>query len=154
MARPTKLTPERAKRIVDAIADCCTREAAAAAGGVSPSTLFAWLARGRLHPDTPEGRLWERLQLAEHEAELTLTRDVRAAAREDWRAAVTLLERRHPENWRRPTDHLEVRGRKELPDQEHARRLADDLRAFLTERAEGDDDDQVADDGPEPNREG
>jgi len=65
---------------VDAIADCCTREAAAAAGGVSPSTLFAWLARGRAEPGTPEARLLERVQLAELEAELTLTRDVRAAA--------------------------------------------------------------------------
>jgi hypothetical protein len=130
LARPTKLTPERARRIVDAIADCCTREAAAAAGGVSPSTLFAWLARGRAEPDTPEGRLLERVQLAELEAELTLTRDVRAAAREDWRAAVTLLERRHPDRWRRPTDQLEVRGRMELPDPEHARALADALREW------------------------
>lgn len=130
MARPTKLTPERAKRIVDAIADCCTREAAAAAGGVAPSTLFAWLARGRDHPDTDEGRLWARIQRAEYEAELTLTRDVRAAAREDWRAAITLLERRHPDRWQRPTDRLELRGSMELADPAQARALADALREF------------------------
>lgn len=45
--RPTKLDDLVCKRIVDAIAEGCTRAGAAKAAGVSRTSVQEWLARGR-----------------------------------------------------------------------------------------------------------
>jgi hypothetical protein len=47
MGRPTKLTPERHRRIVEAIRAGCYAEVAARAAGIVPSTYYDWLQRGQ-----------------------------------------------------------------------------------------------------------
>jgi transposase len=100
MARPTKLTAEVQERIVQAIRAGNYAEAACQAAGISPSSLYRWLARGQQEP----GRYREFRQAvlrAEAEGEVHAVATVRRAMAEDWRAALAYLERRHPARWQR-----------------------------------------------------
>jgi hypothetical protein len=107
-----KLTPARERRIVEAARLGAHREQAAAAGGVSRSTLQRWLREGEAD-DAPERlqKFVKAVHGAETEAELEALRAIeRAAADGDWRAMVWRLERRWPERWGRTTRH-ELTGR-------------------------------------------
>jgi len=102
MGRPTKLTPTSHDRIVQALRAGNYREPAARAAGIAPSTFYAWLERGAAErPDSPYARFAEAVQRAEAEAEVFAVAVIRQAMPEDWRAAVSHLERRHPGRWRR-----------------------------------------------------
>ena len=46
MGRPSKLTPEITRAILDVVAGGGTRAVAAEAAGISESTLYKWLRRG------------------------------------------------------------------------------------------------------------
>ena len=46
MARPTKLTPERVKAVLETLGMGGTRDAAAARAGISLRTLYDWMQRG------------------------------------------------------------------------------------------------------------
>ena len=101
MARPSKLTPETQKRIIDAIELGLPPEAAAAHAGIACSTFYKWTARGREEDDGPYAELVEALKSAEHKGEGSLALLVRRAAEVDWKAAMTYLERRWPQRWAR-----------------------------------------------------
>jgi len=101
MARPTKLTPERRERILKALRAGNYRDPAARSAGVHPSTLYRWLERADQEAEGPYRDFAEEVHRAEAEAEVHAVAIIRKAMTDDWRAAMALLERRHPEHWRR-----------------------------------------------------
>ncbi len=57
--RPSRLTPERADAIIDAMREGATVKAAAEAAGVGRRTVYDWLERGR---EQPHGQLVARVE--------------------------------------------------------------------------------------------
>lgn len=103
MARTSKLNNNRRNFIVQALRAGNHREAAARAAGIAPSTLYAWLARGGNEESGIYHDFSEAVQRAEGEAEVYAVAIIRQAMNDDWRAAISYLERRHPSRWRRQT---------------------------------------------------
>lgn len=104
MGRPTKLTPAVHASIVDSLRVGAYIETAAAAAGVSASTVHAWLRRAEDHPDdcgSPFLEFHEAVERARAEAELDAIRIIREAAPRSWQAAAWYLERSHPKRWGR-----------------------------------------------------
>jgi transposase len=94
MARPSKYTPEAVERIVEALEQGATYEAAAAHAGVHYDTLNEW------RKEFPE--FSEALKGAEAKAELHWLEQIEAAAADGaWQAAAWRLERRYPARWGR-----------------------------------------------------
>jgi transposase len=92
--RPSKRTPEREEKIIEALRAGNTKRAAAAAGGVGASTLFAWIA------EFPEFK--DAIERAEADAERAMVARVRDAAESGiWTAAAWWLERRRPGDFAR-----------------------------------------------------
>lgn len=103
MARPTRRTPEREARLLQALKAGNTRAAAAAYAGISDRTLRYWAEQSAVFADA--------LSRAEDEAEVALVANIRIAGQTDWRAHAWLLERRKPESWgRRERVDLNVRN--------------------------------------------
>lgn len=97
------LEPRIAERILQALQNGATREAAAAAGPVSRSTFFEVIKQGKLRPDSPEGEFVARMADADAAAELAAILQWRSAFADDWRACAEFLAR-HPntrDRWRR-----------------------------------------------------
>lgn len=88
---PTKQTPDRAKRILDALRAGNTRQAACHYAGISDETFANWLKRSLEFLDA--------VTRAEADSELELVRYIRNAAAEDWKAAAHLLACRWPDTW-------------------------------------------------------
>ena len=131
MARPTKLTPERAREIITAVRGGAHREVAAQRVNIGPATLYEWLARGagrdrRRDPTTVYMEFAEDVKKAEAEWELEQVLNIRQVAqggqvvsrtttrRPDgttiihetytppyWQAMAWLLERKVNERWGR-----------------------------------------------------
>lgn len=118
MGRPSKLDDlvlihgEPRKRwevIVERVRLGSYPEVAAASTGISAGTFYRWKVLGedrwedgRKIPARPEYREFrEALEKAEAEAEEEAIAHVKRAMSEDWRAAMTYLERRAPQRWRR-----------------------------------------------------
>lgn len=91
MARPSKCTAERKQRVLDALKAGNTRRAACIAAGIDQRTLERWQER--------YVGFAADLARAEAESEVALVGFIRNAAAQDWRAALTLLERRWPNDW-------------------------------------------------------
>jgi transposase len=102
VGRPSKLTPERVARLIDALRAGHTREGAAALAGISRSTFNAWLAAAKEPSADPELLSFlDAIKNAEIEAEDALLGIIRAAAPKQWQAAAWILERRSPDRWGR-----------------------------------------------------
>jgi transposase len=116
MARPSKLTDEVEARICDALRLGYPHEAAAAAAGITARTYYSWKSKGEKGDGDRYVQFLHAAKKAEAEGEGALVLDVRKWAAKDWRAAMTLLERRWPERWARrimrpedgPTEHISV----------------------------------------------
>jgi hypothetical protein len=111
------------------------REIAAEAAGISRSSLFSWLERGRDHvEDDPVSSSDEAyvdflhaVTRAERASEVSLVQKWEAAANRDWRAARELLARRHPSRWGAKEDRrVELSGSVEVSQGEIARRISED----------------------------
>jgi hypothetical protein len=105
LARPTKLTKEAGERICSAIRAGNYPATAARASGIAESTFYRWMERGRIEERGPYRGLYEAVKDAEAEGEAHAVAILRKEMKGDWRAAVALLERRHPERWRRRERH-------------------------------------------------
>lgn len=106
MGRPSKLTPERHKRIVELIEAGNYPETAAGACGVNRATYYVWMAKGR---EAKSGRykdFHDDVVRAREAAEADLVAMVKLAAVEDWRAASWMLERTRKGKYAKPI-HLE-----------------------------------------------
>lgn len=103
MARPSKYSPERVKRITDALASGNTRATSAAYGGISIDTFLAWIRRFNDFSTLVKD--------AEAKAEVAHVANIAKAAQSGtWQASAWWLERRKPAEWGR-VDRLEVEFR-------------------------------------------
>lgn len=101
VARPSKLTGEARDRIVAAIRAGNYAEPACRSAGISAATYYRWMARGEQEEAGSYAEFREAVLLAEAEAEVHAVAVMRRAMPQDWRAAITYLERRYPARWRR-----------------------------------------------------
>jgi hypothetical protein len=120
--RPTKLNPEVADLIIGYIEQGAPIDTAAAAAGISITTIRKWRRDGvRLaqaqdkgetiaDKDLPFLEFSARCKSAEAQGEVSLVKGIRAAGefvddrgRRQWQAFAWLLERRHPERYARRT---------------------------------------------------
>ena len=101
--RKTKLTPELIKRICDCVSKGNYISTACKTVGIGESTYYDWLKRAEEGDTGIFGEFAKAAKQAEAQAEAELLATVREAATTDknWLAAMTLLERRHPERWGR-----------------------------------------------------
>lgn len=126
IGRPTALTPEVRRTVVQAIRGGVYAHVAAQHAGIAPSTYYGWMARGRaerdrllamieegedrpapLDSERPFLEFLEAVSRADAEAEIVATLKVRQA--DDWRAAAWYLERRHPDRYGRRSQ-VEIGG--------------------------------------------
>jgi len=103
-AAMNKLTTDLADRIVAIVKAGSAVETAARACGVARRTWYRWLKLGR-GGRQPYRRLVEQLESAEDACKVSLITVLRAAAAQDWRAALVILERKWPEEWGRRDRH-------------------------------------------------
>jgi hypothetical protein len=110
--RPTKLTPEVHRAIVEAIREGASRQAAATRGGVAYATLAEWVARGNgTHADREQSAEFAEfakdLHAAEADFEQSLVKNVMAYSamgdKPDWRGPAWILERRFSDRWGKTT---------------------------------------------------
>lgn len=99
VGRPTKFTPETKKKLLDAIRMGNYREPSCAFAGISVSTFYAWLDKGKRQKKGEFVEFLEAVTRAEAEAELRMIAQWQAHIPRDWRAARDLLARRYPERW-------------------------------------------------------
>jgi hypothetical protein len=140
VARPTKLTPSVAERIVTAIRAGNYAEQAASAAGISPATYYRWMKAGEKAPHGHKRDFYEAVKSAEAEAEVYAVAIIRKAMADDWRAAAHYLERRYPKRWRRHETHeLTAEGRittEHLADAKTRRELREIARRLTSARPE------------------
>ncbi len=107
VARPTKLTSERRRQIIELVRDGNYVEVAARASGIAPSTLYEWKARGEEGGPGNERfvEFLESLTRAEAEAETAGVAAIRGAWTKDWRSAIEYLARRYPRRWAKDRQH-------------------------------------------------
>lgn len=92
MARPSKYTPEREKRILEALSAGVSRKTAAEYAGVDPDTMLQWMRR---YPGFSAAVIE-----AESKVEVSAVVSVRQAwMAGDWRAAIEWLKRRRSAEW-------------------------------------------------------
>lgn len=96
MGAPTKLDDLTAQRIVAAVETGAPWYMAAAAGGVSRSTLKAWKAKARAGEE-PYAAFLARLEKAQAAGAVAVLDIIQKAAQSGtWQAAAWILERRYP----------------------------------------------------------
>ncbi len=83
--RPTVRTAATARKVIRAISDGLSKDDAARAAGIAPSTLFDWLAADQDFSD--------RVTRARDQLKPKLVGFISNSATKDWRAAAWLLER-------------------------------------------------------------
>ena len=128
MARPEKLTPEIVEKISCLIREGNLPSVSASLCGISPSTFFNWMKRGR----EGEPRFLEFSESVERaSSRATIDRVahiVRAAEVGHWRAAAWLLERTRPEQYgKRSVGMAEWDARQERKFNENSRVSIEDL---------------------------
>ena len=102
--RPSKYTPERVRRITDALAAGNSRRAAAAYGGISDVTFASWCARFL--------DFFAAVKSAEAQAEVAHVANIAQASRDgSWQASAWWLERRRHQEWGK-VDRLEIEIRR------------------------------------------
>lgn len=160
--RPTKLTPEVAKKITWALRLGNFRKTAAAYAGVSERTLTEWLSRGSREESGLYADFYAEVMEAEQAAEVRALGAIhQAMQRGDWKAAAWFLERKHPDRYCVKSavllgHRLKIEGDvalQDLSDEELQAKLLegiegvaptlpkDALRAVLGLEPEGDDED-------------
>jgi hypothetical protein len=113
MARPTKLTTAVRDKILHAIRQGNYAVVAAQYAGIGESTFYLWLQRGE-RGDPLYVEFMEAVKMAEAQAEVHAVEVVNLHMADNWQAAMTYLERRHPARWKR-RDELNFRN---LSDEE------------------------------------
>jgi transposase len=96
--RPTDLTPEVQERICKALRAGNTYKDAAEYGGVDPSTMRNWMARGRKGQE-PFAAFLAAVKKAETAAVMKAVKAIRKAGDKNWTAYAWWLERKRPDEW-------------------------------------------------------
>ena len=110
MARPTKLTPELQGKICEILSKGNSITTACQSVGISDTTFRRWKEQGDKEPDSVHGEFVEAMQKAESDAKQALLAHVQDAAPQHWQAAMTILERRWPNEFGR-RDRMEVHAK-------------------------------------------
>lgn len=101
----SKLTPDRAARIIQAVKAGNFLNVAAKFANIGERTLSRWLSKGRDHQDTGRTTIYSTflrdVDAAECAAEVFAVAQIRQAAAENWTAAAWYLERKYPDRWGR-----------------------------------------------------
>jgi len=92
MARRSKRTPEREKKIIDLLKAGNTRKTSYTAAGITDKTFAAWLKTSDFS---------DAVKVAEEEAVARNVMVIANAAKKSWQAAAWWLERRRPEDYAR-----------------------------------------------------
>ena len=102
--RPTKLTPEVQKKIVDMISAGNYVETAASYAGVSKVSLYDWMKRGNKASKGIYREFLNVIEKALAESEIRDVLTIGTAAKMNWQAAAWRLERKSPAKWGRKTN--------------------------------------------------
>jgi hypothetical protein len=102
--RPTKLTEEVTRRIINSIRAGNYLETSAAYAGIGKVTLFDWLRRGSRQTCGVHREFWEAVEQALAEAEVRDVYIITKAAERNWQAAAWRLERKFPGRWGRKVE--------------------------------------------------
>lgn len=113
--RPTKLTPETHKAIVDMVKAGCYAETAARQAGIDPATYYRWMADGDKQTTGIYHEFRESVKNAEAHGEAYAVLQVRSQMAGDWKAAMTYLERKFPERWGRRGTSIAATASMPLP---------------------------------------
>lgn len=97
-----KFTSWRKSAILRKMREGHYAKTAAETSGITEQTLYNWLKKGEDPEQYPEHAAFlEAYRKAEATAEERAIRAIQDAFPNDWRAAMTYLERRHPARWAR-----------------------------------------------------
>jgi transposase len=95
-----KFTSRRRNAILRKMREGHYAKTAAETSGITEQTLYNWLKKGEDPERHPEYAVFlEACRKAEATAEEKAIKAIQAAFPDDWRAAMTYLERRHPGRW-------------------------------------------------------
>jgi transposase len=95
-----KFTSRRKSAILRKMREGHYAKTAAETSGITEQTLYNWLKRGEDSERYPEHATFlEAYRKAEATAEERAIKAIQDAFPTDWRAAMTYLERRHPDRW-------------------------------------------------------
>lgn len=97
--RPSKLTDEVRKRLLDAITLGMPYKQACTYAGIHYSTFRRWMDLGESASRGEFCEFCDQVREAEGKAAMALLGDVRKAGGKDWRASAWILERRYPEEF-------------------------------------------------------
>jgi len=115
MARPSKLTPEIEKKLIDAIRSGNYYEAACAYAGINIRTFYRWMEKGEKAKSGEFCQFCHAVKQAEGDAEARIVYQWTSKTPEDWRAAQAFLEHRYPERWGKKETHVFEGGDKNKP---------------------------------------
>jgi transposase len=103
IGRPKKLTSQFVKKFTALIRDGNYPECAAMASGISARTYYRWMEQGckdeKANRNTEFFQFCQSVKKAGAQAQVQLVANVFAAASKHWQAAMTMLERRWPDQW-------------------------------------------------------
>ena len=110
MGRPSKLTPERQEKLVEAIQAGNYYTSACAYAEIAYSNFRQWMIKGEAEESGKYRDFHEAIKKAEAAAELRNVGVIQQAGIDTWQAAAWWLERRYPDRW----------GKQERLDLKHA----------------------------------
>jgi transposase len=100
-----KFTSRRKNAILRKMREGHYAKNAAETSGITEQTLYNWLKKGEDADQYPEhAEFLEAYRRAEATAEEKAIKAIQAAFPDDWRAAMTYLERRYPRRWAKRQD--------------------------------------------------
>ena len=109
--RPSKLTPETTKKLIDAIKIGATYEHASQYAGISYPTLRRWMVAGEKANKGEYHDFYNSVKKAESDAVVISLAEIKKAVQDGtWQAAAWLLERRYPNDYGRQIQRVEHTG--------------------------------------------
>jgi len=113
LGRPTKLTPDVHKKIVNLIKAGNYNDVAAQAVGINEATFYGWMKRGEVGDGQIYIEFYKAIKEASAFSEAHYLELIRKAAQEtSWQAAAWVLERKHKDKWGRS---MTVEGNQDKP---------------------------------------
>jgi hypothetical protein len=99
--RPSKLTKAVGTTIIRAVRAGVFLETAAEIAGISPRSIFTWMAKGKKEPGSRHGRFFAGVKEGLANAEFQLVQGIARHGEKRWTALAWLLQRRFPKHWAR-----------------------------------------------------
>lgn len=101
MGRPSKLTPDRIERFLEAIRAIAPYEMACQRAGWDYKTYRRWMQRGEEANSGKYREFYDAVKRAEADAVVAANAQIKIHGRKHWQAIAFLLERRYPEYYGR-----------------------------------------------------